>query len=56
MKKTYKTILAIFACTASTFGAILLWNFHHDILAAIAIFAAVCCSCIANDREDREYV
>lgn len=56
MKKTLKTILAIFACTGCTFGAILLWNSYHDILAAIAIFAAVCCSCIANDKEDREYV
>ena len=56
MKKTYKTILAIFACTGFTFGAILLWCFYHDVLAATCIFAALCCSCIANDKEEQPYV
>ena len=56
MKKTYKIALAVACCTIFTFGAILLWCYYHDFLATISLFAALCCSCIANDKEEPSHV
>ena len=56
MKKSLKIVLAIFCCTVVTFGAILLWNFYYDALAAVCLFAALCRSCIANDKEEPRHV